>query len=246
MFKNKNVLITGGTGGIGRACCRAFAEEGAGVAFTYFHSEEKAGELVRELNKVTDRVLAVKADIREPGNCKRTLTDVLDKFGRLDILVNNAGITRDRVLVMMTDEDWNSVLDTNLNGTFNMSRACATGFLRQKSGCIINISSVSGIIGIPGQTNYSASKAGIIGFSKALAKETAAYNVRVNVICPGYIDTDMIKTLKPRLFDKIVNSIPMKRFGRAEEVAGLCLFLSSDKSAYITGEIVKIDGGMAI
>lgn len=240
------MLVTGGSGGIGKACCRAFAVEGAGVAFTYFHNEEKAGELSRELSKITDRVLAVKADIRKPGDCKRTLTNVLDKLGHLDVLINSAGITRDRVLVMMTDEDWHSVLDTNLNGTFNMSRACVTGFLKQKSGCILNIGSVSGITGIAGQTNYSASKAGIIGFSKALARETAAYNVRVNVICPGYIDTDMVTALKPSSLEKIVDKIPVKRLGRAEEVADLCLFLSSEKSTYITGEVIKIDGGTAI
>ena len=168
------------------------------------------------------------------------------KFKKIDILVNNAGKTLDKALVMMANEEWKEVIDTNLGGTYNMTRALITTFMKQKSGCIINMSSVSGLTGLPKQTNYSASKAGIIGFTKALAKEVAGYNIRVNAVCPGYISTDMVSALSDEIRKNIVNTIPVKRMGEPEEVAELCLFLASDSSSYITGEAIKIDGGLAI
>ncbi len=161
-------------------------------------------------------------------------------------MVNNAGIVRDRALVMMTIEDWKEVIDTNLGGVFNMTRAAITTFLKRKSGCIINMSSVSGLTGLPRQANYSASKAGIIGFTKALAKEVSAYGIRVNAVCPGFISTDMVSAIPEKVKQELLKAVPMGRVGTPEEVAELCVFLASDKAAYITGEVIKIDGGLAI
>ncbi len=242
-FKGKTVVVTGGSRGIGKACCEIFAKNKANVVFTYNSSKDDAEALVVKLGANT---LAVKADIRNYDECKAVLVKALEKFKGVDILVNNAGIIKDKALMMMTVEDWKDVIDTNLGGTFNMTRNFITTFLKQKSGCVINVSSVSGIVGMPRQTNYSASKAGIIGFSKALAKEVTPYNIRVNVVCPGFIGTDMVNGLKDNIKEKIMMNIPSKRFGRVEEVAELVLYLASEKAAYITGEVIKIDGGLAI
>jgi len=245
-LKGKTAVITGGSRGIGRACCIAFAKEGANIVFTYNRSEEQAKELAKELKKIGVETLSLKSDVKEYDQCRKVIEQTLEKFKKLDILVNNAGITKDKALMMMTHQDWKDVLDTNLGGTFNMTRAAITTFLRQKEGCIINMSSVSGIIGLARQTNYSASKAGVIGFSKALAKEVGAYNIRVNVVCPGYIDTDMVGNLREDIKKQILDFIPKKRFGTSDEVARVCVFLSSDKANYITGQIIKIDGGLAM
>ncbi len=245
-LNSKTVIITGGSRGIGKACCAAFAEEGANILFTYNRSSQKAEELEKELVKYNVKVFAVRADVRNYSECQAVIKEALNSFGRIDVLINNAGIVKDKALFMMKIDEWEDVIDTNLGGTFNMTRAVITSFLKQKSGCIVNMSSVSGITGLPRQTNYSASKAGIIGFSKALAKEVASYNIRVNAVCPGYIGTDMVNSLRDDVKSSIEKSIPLKRLGKPEEVAQLCVFLASDKSAYITGETIKIDGGMAI
>jgi 3-oxoacyl-[acyl-carrier protein] reductase len=242
-FKGKTVVITGGSRGIGKACCEVFAKSGANVVFTYLSSTSNANKLKKQLGA---KSMALKADIRDYEQCRGVLDKALKKFKRVDILINNAGIIKDKALVMMAIDEWKEVIDTNLGGTFNMSRAFITTFLKQKSGCIINMSSISGIVGMAKQTNYSASKAGIIGFSKALAKEVTPYNVRVNVVCPGFIGTDMVNGLHDFIKDKILMSIPSKRFGKVEEVAELVLYLASEKAAYITGEVIKIDGGLAI
>jgi 3-oxoacyl-[acyl-carrier protein] reductase len=184
--------------------------------------------------------------VRDYNQCRAVVEQTLEKFKVLDIVLNNAGITKDKALMMMTLEDWKDVIDTNLTGTFNMTRAAITTLLKQKKGCIINMSSVSGITGLARQTNYSASKAGIIGFSKALAKEVAAYNIRVNTVCPGFINTEIVAGLHENIKTEILNTIPVKRLGEVEEVASLCVYLASDKAGYITGEVVKIDGGLAI
>lgn len=238
-LRGKTVIVTGGSGGIGRACVLAFARAGANAVWTYNKNKKAAKELSQE------GCLALQADVRDYEQCKKVIKQAREKFGRVDILVNNAGIVRDKALMMMTLDDWKDVIDTNLGGVFNMSRAVITAFLKEKQGCIINMSSVSGLVGIPRQSNYSASKAGIIGFSRSLAKETAAYNVRVNVICPGFINTDIVSSLRDELKSEILKNIPMKRLGAAEEVAEICLFLASSKAAYITGEVIKIDGGLA-
>lgn len=245
-FKGKTVIITGGSRGIGRACCLAFAGLKANIVFTYNQSKERAAELKREIDGLGVSCLAIPAEIKNYGQCRKVIEDAVDKFSRVDILINNAGIVRDRALLMMLRDDWQDVVDTNLGGVFNMSRAAITTFLKQRQGCIINMSSVSGLIGMARQTNYSASKAGIIGFSKALAKEVASYNIRVNTVCPGYIKTDMVNALREDLKKSITDSIPFKRMGAPEEVADLCVFLASDKARYITGEVVKIDGGLAV
>ncbi|MBN2119930.1 MAG: 3-oxoacyl-[acyl-carrier-protein] reductase [Candidatus Omnitrophica bacterium] len=245
-LKNQTAIITGGSRGIGRACCELFAQLGANVVFTYAKSKDEAQELAKKLKTCQCKHLSLQADVRDYGQCREIVTKTLDNFRKIDILINNAGIIKDKALMMMTLEDWKDVIDTNLNGTFNMTRACITTLLKQKSGCILNISSVSGLTGTPRQTNYCASKAGIIGFSKALAKEIASYNIRVNTICPGYIATEMVTALRDDVKKKIIENIPVKRMGTANEVANLCAFLASGESEYITGEVIKIDGGLAI
>lgn len=245
-FTDKTVIVTGGARGIGQACCRAFAQEGANIVFTYFKSAEKAKSLVEELCSQGVKCVAKEVDVCEYNQCQNLIQDTVKMFGGLDILINNAGILKDKALLMMLLQDWEEVIETNLGGVFHMTRAAITTLLKQKRGCILNMSSVSGIIGLSRQTNYSAAKAGIIGFSKALAKEVAAYNIRVNVVCPGYIDTDMVKELKEDLKTKILDNIPMKKLGLPDDVAQLCLFLASEQANYITGEVIKIDGGLAI
>ncbi|HDN85909.1 MAG: 3-oxoacyl-[acyl-carrier-protein] reductase [Candidatus Omnitrophota bacterium] len=245
-LKNKVVIVTGGSRGIGKAICLVFAQLGAKVVFTYYRSKKEADKVKQEIKKMGGKCLSIQANVRDFEQCRAVVEKTLKKFKTLDILVNNAGIIRDKALFMMTIEDWKQVIETNLIGTFNMTRSAITTFLKQKRGCIVNISSVSGLVGTPRQTNYSASKAGIIGFSKALAKEVAPYNIRVNVICPGYIATDMVTSLREDIKNNILNSIPLKRLGTPQEVAWLCAFVSSDKANYITGEVIKIDGGLAI
>lgn len=245
-LKEKIAVITGGSRGIGRAICVAFAKAGAGVVFTYSKSQEEAEKLVKELDDLKIESIGLKADVKDYDQCRFVIESALKKFNRLDILVNNAGVVRDKSLMMMLPQDWEEVIETNLGGVFNMTRAAITTFLKQKNGCIINMSSVSGLVGIARQTNYSASKAGIIGFSRSLAKEVAAYNIRVNTVCPGFINTDMVNSLKEDIKKGILESIPTKRMGESGEVADLCVFLASEKANYITGETIKIDGGLTL
>ena len=245
-LKSKTAIITGGAKGIGKACCLALAKSGTHVTFTYNKSKTAAEILEKQLKSLKVKCLAIQADITDYNQCKNVLDRTLAKFKTLDILINNAGITKDKALAMMLPEDWHQVLNTNLNGTFNMTKACIITFLKQKQGCILNMSSVSGLTGMPRQTNYSASKAGIIGFSKALAKEVAPYNIRVNVVCPGYTNTDMLKGLHENIKKEILSSIPFQRLAEPEEIAELCKFLVSDKANYITGEVIKIDGGLTV
>ncbi len=245
-FKEKIVIISGGSRGIGRAICLAFAKEKANIVFTYNKSADEAERLTKELKDLKVECLSLKTDVKDYNQCREVIEGALKKFNRIDILINNAGIVRDKSLMMMLQEDWQEVIETNLGGVFNMTRAAITTFLKQKNGCIINMSSVSGVAGVARQTNYSASKAGIIGFSRSLAKEVAAYNIRVNVVCPGFINTDMVNSLKADIKKGILDSIPTKRLGEPEEVANLCVFLASPQANYITGEIIKIDGGLTL
>jgi 3-oxoacyl-[acyl-carrier protein] reductase len=244
-LKGKTAIITGGSRGIGRACCVAFAEAGANVVFTYNKSKEEAEKLAKAIKEAGVTALAIQSDVKEYEQCKKVVEKAYEKFGTVDILLNNAGIVRDKALMMMTVEEWKEVIDTNLGGVFNMTRSIITNFLKVKKGCIINMSSVSGLVGIPRQTNYSAAKAGIIGFSKALAREVAAYNIRVNAVCPGYIETDMVAGLREEIKQEILKIVPAKRVGKPEEVAALCVFLASDRSPYMTGDAIRIDGGLA-
>ncbi len=243
-LRKKVAIITGGSRGIGRACCLVFAREGAKIVFTYNKSKQAAAKLKKDLERAGADYLGIRADVRDYKQCQLVVEKTLKKFGQIDILINNAGITKDKTLMMMQLDEWHDVIETNLGGTFNMTRASIVTFLKQRSGCIINMSSVSGLKGIAGQTNYSASKAGIIGFSVSLAKEVSPYNVRVNVVCPGYINTDMLHALREEVKNGIINSIPARRLGEPEEVAYLCVYLSSEKAKYITGEVIKIDGGL--
>jgi 3-oxoacyl-[acyl-carrier protein] reductase len=245
-LKGKIAIITGGSRGIGRACVLAFAQAGAKIIFTYNKSVEEANALTAEVEKIGTTCLSLQIDVRDYNQCRSVIEKALEQFKEIDILINNAGITKDKALLMMTLDDWKDVIDTNLSGTFNMTRAAITTLLKQKKGCIINMSSISGIVGLARQTNYSASKAGIIGFSKALAKEVAPYNIRVNAVCPGFINTEIVSSLHENIKKEILNTIPVKRIGEAKEVADLCVFLASDKASYITGEAVKVDGGLAI
>ena len=246
ILSGKIALVTGGSRGIGYACCLAFARAGADVAFTYNKSSAQAEKLCAEIQTLGRRALALQADVKDYPACRRAAEEALAKFGKIDILVNNAGVTRDKALFLMSEEDWQEVIQINLCGTINMSRALITPMMKQKSGCIINMSSVSGAIGLARQTNYSASKAGIIGFTKALAKEVGRQNIRVNAVCPGFIETDMVAGLSEKLKSEILKYIPQQRLGSADEVAQLCVFLASEEAGYITGQAVKIDGGMAI
>ncbi|MDD2752372.1 MAG: 3-oxoacyl-ACP reductase FabG, partial [Candidatus Omnitrophica bacterium] len=199
-----------------------------------------------EIEKIGRKVMAIQTDVRDFDKSKEMVEQVKQSFGKLDFLINNAGITKDKALMMMSKEDWQEVIDTNLNGMFNLSRHCIVTFLKQKSGNIINMSSVSGIAGMSRQANYAASKAGIIGFTKSLAREVAAYNIRVNAIAPGFIETDMVSGLKPEYKDAMIKNIPLGRFGKVEDLTGALNFLLSDAANFITGQVLVIDGGLFI
>jgi len=243
-FKDKVAIVTGGTRGIGRAIVLSLAKKGAKVAFSYLKSDEDARNLLLEVKDLGSEALSHKFDVRDFNKAKEFVEKTKEYFGRLDILVNNAGIIKDSALMNMTLENWQEVIDTNLNGYFNMARSCIVTFLKQKSGNIVNISSVTGLTGRPRQTNYSASKAGIIGFTKSLAQEVAPYNVRVNAVAPGFIETEMVKGLKPEYAEKLKSFIPKGNFGTPQHVADTVLFLLSDDSNYITGQALQVDGGM--
>jgi len=245
-FQGKTIIITGGSRGIGKACCLEFAKLGGSIVFTYNKSKQEAEQLTDEIKLLGVGCLMLQVDIKDFNQCQQFAETVLEKFPKIDILINNAGIIKDSALLIMQQKDWLDVIDTNLNGTFNVTRNFITTFMKQKSGSIINISSLSGVIGLPRQTNYSASKGGIISFTKALAKEVAAFNIRVNCIAPGFIETDMLKDLKEEYLSKAVTQIPLQRFGTAEEVAKTALFLASDEANYITGQIIKVDGGLGM
>jgi 3-oxoacyl-[acyl-carrier protein] reductase len=246
LFQDKAAIVTGATRGIGRAIALMLAQEGADVAFTYLKSAAEAESLVKEIEKSGRRCLSLQIDVRDFTKAKELIETVKQRFGRLDILVNNAGVIRDKALMMMTHEDWQEVIDTNLGGTFNATRAAVVTFLKQKSGDILNISSVTGLAGLPRQTNYAASKAGIIGFTRALAREVAAYNIRVNAVAPGFIETDMISGLKEEYKNALKEKIPLARFGNAGDVAGVAKFLLSKEAGFITGQTIVVDGGLFI
>lgn len=244
MLKDKVAIVTGGTRGIGRAIVFDLVGNGAKVLFTYLKSDESAGIMLDEIKELKGEAEAVKADVRLYEEAKKAVEEAINKFGKVDILVNNAGITKDKSLMMMEPSEWLDVINTNLTGYFNMSKACIVTMMKQKSGIIINISSISGVVGIPRQVNYSAAKAGEIGLTKSLAKEVAAYGIRVNAVAPGFIDTDMTKDLKQK--DELLKMIPFNRFGKPEEVAKVVTFLADESSGYITGQVIKVDGGLAI
>jgi len=245
-LKDKVAIVTGGSRGIGCAIVREFAGKGANVAFNFVKSENRALALKKEIESAGGKALTFRQDVKDYDAIKVMVEGVKSHFGRLDIIVNNAGILRDKALMLMEEQDWEEVISTNLSGAFNLIRAAIVTFMKQKSGNIINITSVSGLKGMPRQVNYSASKAGIIGLTKSLAREVGPYGVRVNAIAPGYIDTDMIQGVKEGHKEELLKGIPLNRFGRASEVARVAAFLASEKARYITGQVLVIDGGLAM
>lgn len=244
MLNGKTALITGASRGIGRAIALKLSNEGAAIAAIYCGSEEKARELKAEIDKNGGKINIYKCDVSNFSECENIVKQVISDFGGVDILVNNAGITNDKLVLQMGENDFDSVIDTNLKGAFNMIKHCYRNFMKKKYGKIINISSVSGIIGNAGQANYSSAKAGIIGLTKTVAKELASRNVCCNAIAPGFIKTDMTESFQDN--ENVLSSIPLKRMGSADEVANLAAFLASDLSDYITGEVIRIDGGLAM
>ena len=244
LLNNKIALITGASRGIGRGIALAFAESGCNVAFTYRSSSEEAKELEKELTKLGVKSKSYKSDASNLIDSNKLIEDVVRDFESIDVLVNNAGITKDNLLMRMSEDDFDNVINTNLKSVFNMSSSVQRLFLKQRKGSIINIGSIVGLKGNPGQSNYAASKAGIIGFSKSLALELGSRNIRVNVIAPGFIETEMTDNLSEKIIENWKNNIPLKRIGKPEDVANACIFLASDMSEYITGQVIQVDGGM--
>ena len=244
LLESKVAVVTGGSRGIGRAICQSFAENGCNVAFTYNNSKESADNLVSDLNDLGIKSISYKSDASNYDDSVKLVDNVISDFGKIDILVNNAGIKKDNLLMRMNKEDFDSVINTNLSSVFNLTKASIRTFLKQRSGSIINISSVVGVKGNAGQSNYSASKAGIIGFSKSVALELGSRNIRSNVIAPGFIETDMTDSLSEDVINSWKESIPLKRSGSPSDVGNACVFLASDLSNYITGQVLQVDGGM--
>lgn len=246
MLNGKVAVITGASRGIGKAIALELASQGAAVVINYNGSEERALEVKQEIEAGGGNADIYKCDVSDYKACETFIQEIVKKYGHLDILVNNAGITRDGLLMRMTEEDFDQVLSTNLKGAFNTIRFASRQMLKQKNGRIVNMSSVVGIVGNAGQTNYAASKAGVIGLTKSAAKELASRGVTVNAIAPGFIETDMTAVLKDAVKEAAVAQIPAGKFGRAEDIAKTTAFLVSDDAAYITGQVIQVDGGMAI
>lgn len=240
----KSALITGATRGIGKQIAITLAKQGYNIALNYRKENEELENTKKEIEEIGVQVLAVKGDVANFEECENFVKQVIERFGQIDVLVNNAGITKDMLLMRMKKEDFEQVIDTNLVGTFNVTKNVVPYMMKARSGRIINISSVVGISGNAGQTNYSASKAGIIGFTKSLAKEIASRNIFVNAVAPGFIETNMTDVLKDDVKQEIAKNIPLKRMGTAQDVANVVKFLASDDSSYITGQVINVDGGM--
>ena len=243
---DKIALVTGGSRGIGRAIVKKLAQLGAKVAVNYHANQQRADEVVAEIQASGGEAIAVQGDVRNAQDASRLVKTTLDTFGRLDILVNNAGITRDMLLAMMKEADWDLVLDTNLKGTYNVTKAAIRPMMRQRYGRIINITSVVGIAGNAGQSNYAAAKAGMIGFTKSIAKELGPRNVTVNAVAPGYVPTDLTADLPEALIEQALQLTPLGRLATVEDVANTVAFLASDEAGMITGQVIRVDGGMII
>jgi 3-oxoacyl-[acyl-carrier protein] reductase len=242
---NKVALITGAARGIGKSIALKFASEGADIAFSYIADESEAQELLQELEKLGVKAKAYNSNAADFLACEELINNILEDFGSLEVIVNNAGITKDNLLMRMSEDDFDKVIGVNLKSVFNITKSALKNFLKSRKGSIINIGSVVGVNGNAGQANYSASKAGIHGFTKSMAKELGSRNIRVNAIAPGFIATEMTKVLGEEVVENWTKGIPLKRAGTPEDVANLCVFLGSDNSSYITGQVVNICGGMS-
>lgn len=243
-LSKKNALITGGSRGIGRAIAIELSRQGINIIITYNSSEEKALEVIKEVENNGVKGLAVKADVSSEEDVKNMMKTIKNQFDSVDILVNNAGVTKDNLLLRMKTEEWDKVMDTNLKGVYLCTKAVARGMMKKRYGKIINIASVVGISGNAGQGNYSASKAGVIGFTKSIAKELGSRGITVNGVAPGFVETDMTEVLSEDIKKHSLNMIPLKRFGKPEDIANVVGFLCSEKADYITGQIINVDGGM--
>ena len=243
LLEGKVAIITGGSRGIGRGIAKIFAQQGANVAFTYSSSVTEANQLEEELKTFGVKVKGYQSNAADFNQCEQLVEEVVKDFGTVDILINNAGITKDTLLMRMSEEDFDKVIQVNLKSVFNMTKAAQKIMLKQRKGSIINISIV-GVQGNAGQANYAASKAGILGFTKSVALEMGSRNIRCNAIAPGFIETEMTAALKPEIVEGWRNAIPLKRGGQPEDVANACVFLASDLSSYITGQVLRVDGGM--
>ena len=239
LLENKVTLITGATRGIGKGIAMKFAQQGSSVAFTYVSSESKAVELEEELKK-----FGVEANAGNFQEAQELVDAIINDFGQLDVLINNAGITKDGLLMRMSEDNWDDVIDINLKSVFNLTKASLRNFLKQKNGSIINMSSIVGVQGNAGQSNYAASKSGIIGFTKSVAQELGSRNIRCNAIAPGFIETEMTGALGEDVVNTWIQNIPLKRAGKPEDVANCCLFLASDMGAYVSGQVISVCGGM--
>lgn len=244
LLENKTAIITGGSRGIGEAIVLKFAEHGANIAFTYLSSEEKANALVEKITAMGVKAKAYKSDAADINAAETFVNEVVKEFGTVDICVNNAGISRDNLLLRVTPDQWSEVLNANLNSVFNLTKQVIRPMMKAKNGSIVNMSSVVGVSGNPGQSSYAASKAGIIGFTKSIALELGSRNIRCNAIAPGFIETDMTHYLNDAENNPWTAKIPMARFGKPEEVANVALFLASDLSAYVTGQVLSTCGGL--
>ena len=245
LLEGKTALITGASKGIGRTIAEKFAEQGANVAFTYLSSVEKGQALEQELQSYGTQVKGYRSDASKFEEADKLINDIVADFGKLDIVVNNAGITKDGLLMRMTEEQWDDVLNVNLKSIFNITKAASRIMMKARQGVFIIMSSVVGVQGNAGQANYAASKAGIIGFSKSMAKELGSRNIRTNVVAPGFIKTEMTEVLDPKVVEGWTAGIPLKRAGETVDIANTCVFLASDMSAYITGQVIGVDGGMS-
>ena len=246
LLENQVVLVTGGSRGIGKSVALACAREGAHVIINYAGNVKAAEETVKEISDLGQKCLAVQADVSKLADVERLIEEATAEFGKIDVLVNNAGITRDGLLMRMKEEDWDAVIETNLKGVFLCTKAVIRGMMKQRTGRIINMTSVVGVMGNAGQANYAAAKAGVIGFTKSTAKELASRGITVNAIAPGFIHSDMTAILPESVKEEMIKAIPIGRMGEADEVADTVLFLASNSARYITGQVIHVDGGMVM